>query len=174
MTEFRGAVVPRAVEGLRRWRRRDKAVADRRKAIAELDALDDRTLHDIGVDRPNSDYVRHVMHHEFFHIVDWSGASWRWRVPEWKKLNALKFQYGKGGHTMQQDAKSWSLASGTPGFLNRYSRSSVAEDMAEMYAFLMTRPKAVASSIDPKRLGKVGRYFIVLNWLSEYGLSEEV
>ena len=51
MTEFRGAVVPRAVEGLRRWRRRDKAVADRRKAIAELDALDDRTLQDIGVDR---------------------------------------------------------------------------------------------------------------------------
>ncbi len=51
MTDIRGAVVPRAVEALRRWRRRDKAVADRRKAIAELDALDDRTLQDIGVDR---------------------------------------------------------------------------------------------------------------------------
>ena len=51
MTEFRGAVVPRAFEGLRRWRRQDKAVAGRRKAIAELDALDDRTLQDIGVDR---------------------------------------------------------------------------------------------------------------------------
>ncbi len=51
MTDIRGAVVPRAFEGLRRWRRRDKAVADRRKAIAELDALDDRTLQDIGVDR---------------------------------------------------------------------------------------------------------------------------
>ncbi len=51
MTDIRGAVVPRAFEGLRRWRRRDKAVANRRKAIAELDALDDRTLQDIGVDR---------------------------------------------------------------------------------------------------------------------------
>lgn len=51
MTEFRGAVVLRAFEGLRRWRHRDKAVADRSKAIAELDALDDRTLQDIGVDR---------------------------------------------------------------------------------------------------------------------------
>ncbi len=39
MTDIRGAVVPRAVEGLRRWRRWDKAVADRRQAIAELDAL---------------------------------------------------------------------------------------------------------------------------------------
>ena len=51
MTEFHGAVVRGAFEGLRRWRRRDKAVANRRKAIAELDALDDRTLQDIGVDR---------------------------------------------------------------------------------------------------------------------------
>ncbi len=51
MTEFRGAVVRGAFEGLRRWRRRDKAVANRRKAIAELDALDDRTLQDIGVNR---------------------------------------------------------------------------------------------------------------------------
>ncbi len=51
MTDIRGAVVPRAIEGLRRWRRQDKAVVDRRKAIAELDALDDRTLQDIGVDR---------------------------------------------------------------------------------------------------------------------------
>ena len=51
MTDIRGAAVPRAIEGLRRWRRRDKAVADRRKAIAELEALDDRTLQDIGVDR---------------------------------------------------------------------------------------------------------------------------
>lgn len=51
MTEFRGAVLLRAVEGLRRWRRLGKTVADRRQAIAELDALDDRTLQDIGVDR---------------------------------------------------------------------------------------------------------------------------
>ena len=51
MTDIHGAVVRGAFEGLCRWRRRDKAVANRRKAIAELDALDDRTLRDIGVDR---------------------------------------------------------------------------------------------------------------------------
>jgi len=114
-------------------------------------ALPDRSraalVYDIGVaanvgDWAKSGYVRHVIHHEFFHIVDWAGASWRWRLPEWHKLNAPDFKYGKGGHTMQDDS-SWSLASGKPGFLNRYSTSSVAEDMAEMYAFLMTRPRAV-------------------------------
>src|SRR5438105_13567627 len=33
--------------------------------------------------------------------------------------------------------------------------------------------KPRASSIEPKRSGKPGRYFKVRNWLSEYGLSSE-
>ena len=51
MTEFRGAVPPRAFEGLRRRWRGARAAAERRKRIAELNALDDRTLQDVGVDR---------------------------------------------------------------------------------------------------------------------------
>ena len=51
MTDIRGGLPQRAFEGLRRWRRRGKATACRRRAIAELDALDDRSLQDIGVDR---------------------------------------------------------------------------------------------------------------------------
>ena len=51
MTEIRGAVPLRAFEGLRRWRRKSEFAASRRKRIAELDALDDRILQDIGVDR---------------------------------------------------------------------------------------------------------------------------
>src|SRR2546422_4230991 len=33
--------------------------------------------------------------------------------------------------------------------------------------------KPRASSMEPKRSGKSGRYFKVRNWLSEYGLSSE-
>ena len=51
MTDIRGGLPQRAFEGLRRWRRRGKATAYRRRAIAELVALDDRTLQDIGVNR---------------------------------------------------------------------------------------------------------------------------
>jgi uncharacterized protein YjiS (DUF1127 family) len=40
-----------AFEGLRRWRYRRQATAHRRNAIAELEALDDRVLQDIGVNR---------------------------------------------------------------------------------------------------------------------------
>jgi uncharacterized protein YjiS (DUF1127 family) len=51
VTDSRGAVPPRAFEGLRRRWRGARAAAERRKRIAELNALDDRTLQDIGVDR---------------------------------------------------------------------------------------------------------------------------
>ena len=51
MTDIRGGAPLRAFEGLRRWRHQGKMIAKRRKAIAELDALDDRTLQDIGVNR---------------------------------------------------------------------------------------------------------------------------
>ncbi len=44
LTDIRGAVPLRAFAGLRRRHRR-------RKAIAELQALDDRTLRDIGINR---------------------------------------------------------------------------------------------------------------------------
>ncbi len=44
VTDIGGAVQLRSFEGLRRWRRR-------RRAIAELGALNNRMLRDIGIDR---------------------------------------------------------------------------------------------------------------------------
>ncbi len=51
MTATHGGALLHAFEGLRRWRRKSQAIAYRRHAIAELEALDDRTLEDIGVNR---------------------------------------------------------------------------------------------------------------------------
>jgi len=137
-------------------------------------ALPDRSraalVYDISSERPESEYARHVIHHEFFHVMDWAGTSWRWRLPEWKKLNPPDFKYGKGGKTMQHDGKAWSLATGTKGFLNRYSTSSIAEDMAEVYAFLMTRPKAVARRAKDDKIlaAKVATLKRHLRWFSPY------
>ena len=112
-------------------------------------ALPDRgrwvVIYDVAAAPKRPAYLRHVIHHEYFHLVDWVGSSWRWRIPQWKKLNDKGFKYGKGGRTMQHDRSAWSLQTGSKGFLNRYSKSSVSEDMAEVFAFLMTRPKEVAA-----------------------------
>ena len=51
MTDFLSGLPLHAFEGLRRWWRKGQAIAYRRHAIAELEALDDRTLEDIGVNR---------------------------------------------------------------------------------------------------------------------------
>ncbi len=47
MTDFH-AGPPRVFEG---WRRRRRMIAARRRAIAELEGLDDSVLQDIGVNR---------------------------------------------------------------------------------------------------------------------------
>src|SRR5437868_14926224 len=44
---------------------------------------------------------------------------------------------------------------------------------SRLYHSKKARQWVRASSIDPKRSGKSGRYFIVLNWASENGLSSE-
>lgn len=51
MTDVLSGLPFGAFEGLRRWRRRRQVNAYRRNAIAELEALDDRVLQDIGVNR---------------------------------------------------------------------------------------------------------------------------
>ena len=66
--------------------------------------------------------------------------------PAWAgdPLEKLRDRYGSGGHTVQHDRNSWLLSTGSKGFLNRYSKSSVSEDMAEVFAFLMMRPDLVS------------------------------
>ena len=48
MTDLHAGAAPRLFEG---WRRRRNKIAARRRAIAELEGLDDSVLQDIGVNR---------------------------------------------------------------------------------------------------------------------------
>ncbi|MEM8884912.1 MAG: putative zinc-binding metallopeptidase, partial [Planctomycetota bacterium] len=110
-------------------------------------ALPDRNrwylVYDVTV-KSTKAYRRHVIHHEYFHLIDWVGTSYRWRQKQWNKLNPEGFKYGKGGKDSQADSLAWYLSTGTKGFLNRYSKSHVTEDMAEVYAFVLTQPGKVA------------------------------
>jgi hypothetical protein len=82
-------------------------------------------------------YQRLVIHHEFFHLIDYQDDGEVYSDARWARLNAETFRYAGGGATMQGDHLS-GLPSNIPGFLTRYATSGVEEDKAELFAYMMT------------------------------------
>ena len=95
-----------------------------------------------GADKP--DYVRKVIHHEFFHLVDLRDDGEVYRDDRWSALNPPGFKYGSGGRNAQTVKGTASLSESQPGFLNHYSTTGVEEDKAEIFANLVVDPAYVA------------------------------
>lgn len=113
---------------------RRSAVPDFEHDTLYLDAA--RGMHDGA-------YARKVIHHEFFHMIDWQDDFRLYEDRDWAKLNPEGFRYGAGGVHAQDDA-SMSLAStATPGFVNRYATTGVEEDKAEVFAHMMVNRAAL-------------------------------
>jgi hypothetical protein len=77
-----------------------------------------------------------TIHHELFHFVDFL-PDYSMDEPMWAKLNPAGFKY---------DSKLWAeslVDSKTKGFISQYSRASVAEDKAELFACLVMDAKKV-------------------------------
>ena len=91
----------------------------------------------------NSQYQRKVIHHEFFHMIDYKDDGSVYADAAWSGLNAAAFQYGNGGRNAQDDADTSVLTDRFPGFLNHYSTTGVEEDKAEMFANMMVVPQYV-------------------------------
>jgi hypothetical protein len=84
----------------------------------------------------NPAYQAHVIHHEFFHLLEQElNGSAYFKDPEWAKLNPKNFKYGKGGKEQRGD-DNFALVHPQSGFINRYSTSALEEDKAEIYAAL--------------------------------------
>ena len=81
-------------------------------------------------------YQSHVIHHEFFHIIDYQDDGQVYSDERWATLNAGTFRYGTGGANMQSDRLS-GLPSDLPGFLTPYATSGVEEDKAEIFAHMV-------------------------------------
>lgn len=86
------------------------------------------------------EYVRRVMHHEFYHSFDRFDDGELYADAAWSKLNPPGFTYGGGGVTRQSDPTTSLLATGTVGFVDDYATSGVEEDKAELFAILMYSP----------------------------------
>lgn len=89
------------------------------------------------------EYLKHVLHHDFFHLVEESSPGNCIKNADWVRLNPPGFQYGDGGASIQNTCISWNLNSAHPGFANMYSKSASREDRAEIYSFLMTELHAM-------------------------------
>ena len=86
---------------------------------------------------PNTRYQRLAIHHDFFHMVDFSDDSLVERDDRWSRLNKSGFRYGKGGKAAQSNPATAVLTTKHAGFLNHYSTTAVEEDKAEVFAHLM-------------------------------------
>jgi hypothetical protein len=91
----------------------------------------------------NRDYQRRVIHHEFFHIIDYKDDGLLYEDKGWASLNPAGFTYGSGGVNAQGLSTSSLLTDRFPGFLNHYSTTGVEEDKAEVFANLIARNQYV-------------------------------
>jgi hypothetical protein len=91
----------------------------------------------------NKQYQRKVIHHEFFHLIDFKDDGSVYADKAWADLNPSTFRYGAGGRSVQDDASTSLLTDRFPGFLNHYSTTGVEEDKAEMFANMMVEPEHV-------------------------------
>lgn len=107
------------------------------QARAALPDYEHDTLYlDVVSGNYNNAYQRSVIHHEFFHIIDYRDDGEVYSDLQWAKLNPGTFRYGTGGVNMQENRLS-SLPTELPGFLTTYATSGVEEDKAELFAHMM-------------------------------------
>lgn len=90
----------------------------------------------------NGNYMRRTLHHEFKHLMDYNMfGKYAGDSETWKKCHISNVSYGSGGSTMYSDPEYAHTEHPEVGFVNGYATSAVEEDMAEVYAQLMTNPE---------------------------------
>jgi protein associated with RNAse G/E len=104
-------------------------------------------------------YILIVVHHEFFHFIDFKDDGEVYEDKIWKKLNPPEFKYGKGGKYAQSDDKEGDVTDTIPGFITKYATSGVEEDKAEVFRCMMVnlRELEARAESDPVLARKIAR-----------------
>ena len=79
-------------------------------------------------------YFERVIHHEVFHIINDQHKD-LFNENEWKKFNDFKFKYAKCSTCTEN--LGLDKYKKTKGFFTEYSKSTVSEDMAEVYSHII-------------------------------------
>jgi hypothetical protein len=88
---------------------------------------------DVVRGRYDESYVRKVIHHEYFHVIDYRNGT-LYRDQKWSALLPAGAKYAAGGKNAQADSGGSLVRDDLPGFLNSYSMTGVEEDKAEVFA----------------------------------------
>lgn len=125
---------------------RDLAYADQKRAA--IPDFAGRTLY-LDCERGSQSlrYQRGVIHHEFFHLIDYVDDGAVYEDANWSALNPTGFHYGKGGAAVQKDPTQSMFRNPTAGFLTNYSVSGVEEDKAELFAHLILNAQKVEAAV---------------------------
>ena len=97
-------------------------------------------------------YFERVIHHEIFHIINDQHKE-LFNENEWKKFNDLKFKYAKCSTCTEN--LGLDKYEKTKGFFTEYSKSTVSEDMAEVYSHIIY--------LDTEQIKQIRKFDVVLN-----------
>ena len=99
-----------------------------------------RTLYfDVNYPGARDEYCRHAIHHEFFHLVHFEMYNdFFYDDPVWLDLNYAGFRYRGGGNLAYGNYQIFKKQKPSSGFITPYATYGAEEDMAEVFAFLMT------------------------------------
>jgi hypothetical protein len=105
---------------------------------------------DVTCGRDDQDYMRKMIHHEFYHCVQQRQFG-GFGDGGWAALNSPDFVYGPGGLAAiyGSDRTFWVMPAEEwgNGFLNHYSMSAPEEDQAEIFAHLLTEPARLEARV---------------------------
>lgn len=119
-------------------------VADLRFGIQRRVAMPEsttRTLYfDVNYPGARDQYVAHAIHHEFFHLIYYEiHGSFYYHDPVWAGLNYPGFRYKGGGNAAYGSYNAFMKKKPANGFITTYATYGLEEDMAEVFAFLLTK-----------------------------------
>ena len=105
--------------------------------------------------------IKHVFHHEFYHVIDATLAK-LYIDDKWNKLN-------KQNYSSELVIDSNVIDNSVKGYISKYARNSIAEDKAELFAFMVTQHKKFKSVLknDPVLFEKSKLMISRLKFLSK-------
>ena len=115
--------------------------------------IPDNTMKTLILDiKFNKDYFERVIHHEVFHIINDQHKD-LFKDTEWIKFNNSEFKYAECSTCTEKLGLETYYE--TKGFFTEYSKSTAAEDMAEVYSHLIF--------LDKEEINKIRRTDPILN-----------